>query len=279
MNGKIVLAILLLFLLRPFGGDASERKLRDISWKALAGQGSLAQGLEVQPDGSLSLVSKAGEGLTVTLVEIANPGITRDQYMVRGRVRYRGVVGDGYLEMWNHFPDGGSYFTRTLLDSGPLQKITGSSDWREFGLYFDATGAKAPVEKLVIGLVLPGAGEVSLSDMTLVEIDAALLQENHGRWGGIAGSVLGVFGALLGTLAGAGRARSFVLGGLKALMAAGVVGLALGIYAFSQSAPYGTYYPLLLLSVIALAVPAMSLPGVRRRYEEVELRRMRALDA
>jgi hypothetical protein len=278
MNGRLVLVVLLLFAFRPVRGDAAERKLRDITFRALAEQGALAPGLEVQPDGSLSLVAREGEGLTVTLVEIANPGITRDRYVVRGRVRYRGVVGDGYLEMWNVFGDGGRYFTRTLGDSGPLQKITGDSEWRDFGLYFDATGAKSPVEKLVIGLVLPGAGEVSLSDMTLVELDSAALRESTGWWGGIAGGILGVIGALLGTLAGAGRARTFVLGGLKALMAAGVVGLALGVYAFSRSAPYGTYYPLLLLSAIALAVPALSLPGVRKRYEEQELRRMRALD-
>ena len=276
MKGRIVLAVLLLF---AFRGYAAERKLRDVSWKALADQGALAPGLVVGPDGSLSLVAKAGEGLTMTLVEVVNPGITRDRYVVRGRVRYRGVVGDGYLEMWNVFGDGGRYFTRTLDNSGPLQKIAGSSEWRPFDLYFDATGAKAPVAKLTIGVVLPGAGEVSISDMTLVELDSAAPRGSTGWWGGIAGSILGVMGALLGALAGAGRARTFVLGGLKALMAAGVVGLALGVYAFSRSAPYGTYYPLLLLSAIALAVPALSLPGVRKRYEEQELRRMRALDA
>ena len=90
---------------------------------------------------------------------------------------------------------------------------------------------------------------------------------------------MGALGALLGTLAGAGRARSFVLFGMRAMMVAGAVGLALGLIALARSAPYQTYYPLLLLSAIALTVPAFSLPGVRKRYEEIELRRMRALDA
>jgi hypothetical protein len=180
--------------------------------------------------------------------------------------------------MWNFFGDGGRYFTRTLDTSGPLQKISGSSEWRELGLFFDATGAKAPVEKLVIGIVLPGQGEVSLSDMTLVELDSGGLPNASGLWGGIAGGLIGALGALLGTLAGAGRARSFVLYGMRAMMVAGAVGLALGLIALARSAPYQTYYPLLLLSAIALAVPAFCLPGVRKRYEEIELRRMRALD-
>ncbi len=275
---RIFVLAALLFLLRRQDA-AAEKMLREISWAALRDQGSLAQGSELEADGSLSLASKPGQELRVTLVELANPGITKDRYVVRGRIRYRGVIGDGYLEMWNLFPDGSQYFTRTLADIGPLQKITGSSEWREFGLYFDATGAAAPPEKLIIGLVLPGAGEVSISSMTLVELDPAVRLGNPERWGGIAGSILGVIGAVLGTLAGAGRARTFVLAGLKVLMVAGVFGLLLGVIALFLNQPYQTYYPLFLISGIALAVPAFSLPGVRKRYEELELRRMRALDA
>jgi hypothetical protein len=271
--------VLAMALLAPLASAAAENKLRDVSWAALREQGSLDASLEVASDGSLKVRSPGEGGLALTLAEIPNPGITRNQYVVRGRVRYRGVSGDGYLEMWNVFGDGGRYFTRTLGDSGPLQKLRGDSDWRELGLYFDATGATSKVEKLVIGIVLPGAGEVSISEMTLVELDGPAAPGGAFLWGGIAGSALGVVGALLGSLAGAGRSRTFVLFGMRALMVAGAVGLALGIYALSRSAPYETYYPLLLLSAIALAVPAFSLSGIRRRYDELELRRMRALDA
>ncbi len=276
---KRILVLLVLSFVARREGAAAEKPLREISWAALRDQHSLAEGLKVQSDGSVSVLSKPGEGLSVTLVELANPGITGDRYVVRGRVRYRGVIGNGYLEMWNLFGDGGRYFTRTLGDAGPLQKITGSSEWRDFGLYFDATGAAAPPERLIIGLVLPGAGEVSISNMTLAELESTTPLENAGRWGGIAGGILGVVGAVLGSLAGAGRARTFVLGALKVLMVFGVSGLALGILALIRNHPYPIYYPLLLVSTIALAVPAFSLPGVRKRYEEMELRRMRALDA
>jgi hypothetical protein len=275
---RILVIAVLLFVARKEVA-AAEKPLREISWVALRDQGTLAEGLVVQADGSVSIASRGGQGLSVTLVEIANPGISKDQYVVRGRVRYVGVIGDGYLEMWNLFGDGSRYFTRTIGDAGPFQKIAGSSEWRDFGLYFDATGADAPPEKLIIGLVLPGAGEVSISNMTLVELDAGMALKDTGRWGGIVGGILGVVGAILGSLAGAGRARKFVLAGFKALMVAGVAGLALGIVALFRNDPYQTYYPLLLVSAIALAVPAFALPGVRKRYEELELRRMRALDA
>ena len=32
-------------------------------------------------------------------------------YVVRGRVKYEGVIGDGYLEMWNDFGEKGQYFS------------------------------------------------------------------------------------------------------------------------------------------------------------------------
>jgi hypothetical protein len=92
-------------------------------------------------------------------------------------------------------------------------------------------------------------------------------------WGGVAGAGLGCFCALLGTLAGAGRGRTFVLFGLRALMAAGVVGLAIGILL------RGASHPIVLLSAIALAVSGLSLPAAKKRYEELELRRMHAMDA
>lgn len=277
MKSTLVLAVLVLVL--PRGGIAAERTLREISWSTLRDQGALAAGLQVEPDGSLSVTSKPEEALGMTLVEIANPGVTKSRYVVRGRIRYRGVAGDGYLEMWSLFGDGGRYFTRTLGDAGPLQKITGSSEWREFGLYFDATGAKAPLEKLTIALVLPRGGEVSISNMTLVELDGGIVLRDAGRWGGIGGGTLGVVGALLGALAGAGRARTFVLVGLKTLAAAGIVGLLFGVVALFRGDWYQAYYPLVLVSAIAFGVSSLCLPGVRRRYEELELRRMRALDA
>jgi hypothetical protein len=271
MNGTNVLVVALLAVLPSPASAGKETKLREISWAALGKEGRLASGLAVHPDGSLLLDSTSPEGLRMTLVEIENPGVTANRYVVRGRIRYTGVAGEGFLEMWSFFEDGSHYFSRTLDEVGPMQKIRGTSDWRDFGLYFDATGATTPLQKLTIGIVLPGAGEAALSDLTLVQLEGGMALDSR-IWGGVAGAGLGCFCALLGTLAGVGRGRTFVLVGLRVLMAAGLAGLAVGVFLRSGN------YPMVLLSAIALAVSALSFPAAKKRYEELELRRMHAMD-
>src|SRR6185295_12060762 len=64
---------------------------------------------------------------------------------------------DGYLEMLNHFPKQGAFFTRTLAPDGMLGKITGSSDWRDFQLTFYSKPGMLP-SKLVVNVVLPKTG-------------------------------------------------------------------------------------------------------------------------
>ena len=116
---------------------------------------SLPDGARHNSDGSVTVASSSDDGLTVTLVDVESPGITKDHYAVKGRVRYENVSGDAYVEMWNVFPEA-RYFTRTIGDQGPMCTITGSSDCRFIVLPFDATGAAAPPERLIINVVLPG---------------------------------------------------------------------------------------------------------------------------
>lgn len=275
---KGVVIVGLLAALAARAGEAEER-LRDVDWST-----SLPEAARVASDGSITVTSTSDEGLTVTLAEIRDPGITRPRYAVKGRVGYRDVGGTGYVEMWNVFADG-SYFSRTLAEAGPMAALTGSSDWREIALLFDSTGATAPPEKLVINVVLPARGEVTLSPLVLVELDAgewpfsAGTGASAGLWGGIVGALLGTVAGLLGWLGSRGKAKLLVLSGFRILMAAGAVALAAGLFAFFQGEAYAVYYPLLLLGTIALVVPAGVLPRLRTRYEEIELRRMSALDA
>ena len=75
------------------------------------------------------------------------------------------------------------------------------------------------------------------------------------------------------------RAKGFVLGTLKGIAWLGVSALALGALAFAVEQPYTVYYPLLLLGTIS-AVLGFSLPrALSKRDQELELRRMQALDA
>jgi hypothetical protein len=76
-----------------------------------------------------------------------------------------------------------------------------------------------------------------------------------------------------------GRARRLVLSLLTFMIAASAVALLLGGVALAIGQPYTVYYPLLLLGVIGVAVPVGSLVAFRKRYEQLELRRMSAFDS
>lgn len=278
MKRALALVLALLASSAAWGAE----KLRDVRWRDV----ELPAGAELTPEGDLHLRSSARGGVTVTLVEIVDPGITRDRYAVEGRVRYEGVSGEGYLEMWSVFGPEDSYFTRTLAPSGPMQHLSGSSPWRPFGLPFDASGAKAPPGKLIVNLVLPGEGEVWISPMTLSQLDASERPPGGSgaaialsRWGGLAGGLLGLAGAVFGWLGGRARAKRFVLGGLRTMVVAGAIALGLGAVALVRGAGFQTAFVLLLLGVVAVVAPLSVLPSLKKRYEHVELRRMRALDA
>jgi hypothetical protein len=106
----------------------------------------------------------------VTLLTIERPGIKGPRYGLNGQIRYEGVEGIGYLEMWNHFSDGGQYFSRTLAKEGPMMELHGKSPWRPFVLSFDATGS-APTTRLVFNVVLQGRGVVYLGPVELSDTD------------------------------------------------------------------------------------------------------------
>src|SRR5205823_5737012 len=64
-----------------------------------------------------------------------------------------------------------------------------------------------------------------------------------GFLGGGLGGLCGIWGAIAGTLAPKGKAKSFVLGMGLTLIAIGVILLGIGLYALLDSQPYGIWYP------------------------------------
>jgi hypothetical protein len=68
------------------------------------------------------------------------------------------------------------------------------------------------------------------------------------------------------------------MAGLLALGASGLASLAVGLVALALDQPYAVWYPLLLMGVLDPVLAFSLLPSARRRFEEIELRRMRALD-
>src|SRR5919108_3645787 len=108
----------------------AEDTLREVSWEKLQGDGQLSGGTVVPPGGGATFarlqVQNTREAPTaVTILTLDAPGVTGFPYALTGMVRYHGVTGAGYLEMWNSFPNGQRYFTRSLATSGPLKRLEG----------------------------------------------------------------------------------------------------------------------------------------------------------
>lgn len=272
----------------------SEELLREISWAELKKAGQLPgaeifSGQPPAPTDQLKIENHQDAPQAVTLLVLDDPGITQAQYAVTGQVRCESVQGKGYLELWSHFPDGSRAFSRTLARSGLLQDLEGSSAWRPFSLPFSLAGRTDRPSRLVVNVVLPGRGTVYLGPLRLAQYadDQDPLrvagqwwrEQTAGMVGGILGSVLGCLGGLVGGLSGMGKARRLVLGLMATTCALGVVSLAVGVVALICRQPYAVWFPPLMVGVLATVIMGGLLPSVRRRYEELELRRIAAADA
>jgi len=235
----------------------------------------------------LEVRATASGPTSLHLVTIDHPPVAGPGYVVAGEVRYQGVAGQGYLEMWTVFPDGQRFFSRTLASPGPLAALHGESSWRPFELPFDLSGASQLPSRLEINLVLSGAGTVWLGPIHLQQASAPAGKVQGVWWservgtlfGTILGSFLGVVGAIIGVLGGRGRARRLVLTLLVGMIVVGGCLLLVGAAAASGSQPRHVWYPLLAIGGASGVIGLVILPAMRRRFAADELRRIDALDA
>ena len=236
---------------------------------------------------ALELRAAATGPTSLHLVTIDHPPIAGPRYVVSGEVRYQGVEGQGYLEMWTVLADGQRFFSRTLAAQGPLAALHDDSNWRRFELPFDMSGASQAPSRLEINVVLPGRGTVWLGPMHLQPWTGAPGTTQGGWWnervgalaGAMLGSLLGVVGALIGVLGGRGKAPRLVLALLVGMIAVGGCLVLVGAAAAATSQPRHVWYPLVVLGGAAGLVALVILPAMRRRFAADELRRIDALDA
>lgn len=278
---------------------SAQKMLAEYDWQKLAQNGQLRGGETVSVDGksALKIVNTNGAPLQLQLLKIPKPPISKKLYAITGELKYNGVRGDGYLEMWNFFPPlqsgmpEGQYFSRTLGVGGEMGKLSGTSDWRPFMLPFDSTGGSGSPTRLEINIFLPGQGTVFLGTLKLVEYTGSFaslgLASSNAWWsdraagmvGGMGGGVLGCFGGLLGWLAWKGQARRFVVAASWVLIGLGIaLGLA-AVVALSEKQPYAVWFPLTLGGVLLLGIIPFRLRNSLKHYEDLELRRMTAIDA
>jgi hypothetical protein len=124
-------------------------------------------------------------------------------------------------------------------------------------------------EKLELNLNLVISGTVYLRPIKILEITKNSnwwTPEQAGKIGGIGGSVIGCFGALLGLLASKGKARTFVLTTMKIFIALGILLTIAGFAAVVSSQPYAVWYALLLPGVILTLVFSLT-PALTMRIE------------
>ena len=166
---------------KPDRSDKDE--VAKIEWR------KLAEVKELDPQASieklddqmvLKVVRDTSKPQLIPLATLKEPKIKEKAYVLRGKVRVEGVVGDGYMEMWNHFPEPkpGAFFSRTMSENGAMGKLRGTAPWREFTLPFMINDKSIPApNKLQINVYLPDKGTVWLSDLTLEEMPIANLQK------------------------------------------------------------------------------------------------------
>ncbi|MBM4032731.1 MAG: hypothetical protein FJ291_13210 [Planctomycetes bacterium] len=264
----------------------SEHVLREYPWGKVLAHGA-PKGARVVAAGRgrayehLEVRNGAGLPLTVALLAIDAPPISSAKYAIAGFLRHEGVEGKAYLEMQSHFPGGDASFTRTLAEAGPMRHLKGRSSWRAFALPFQNRPGAPPPAKLVIALVLPGRGTVCLSRLRLAEYRAdeeplvLATGQSAGWWGartggligGALGALLSCLGAIVGILAGRGKAGRLVLGTLKAMIGLGALLVGAGVVALLDYQPYAVYCPLLLAGVLSAGIALALLPRLRKRYQ------------
>ena len=243
-------------------------------------------------DGVLRVDATPGEPQQ-TLLHLSDPGVSMPVYAVKGMIRFD-LEADGYLQLDSHFGDRGTFFTKGLHMQGPLAALSGSSDWRPFALPFFADagnqsdGGAPTLEALTLSVHLPGTGYVELRDITLYQYAEGENPIDLRTYfvgiptttliGAIGGTLVGLWGALVGFLVPRGKARGFVINSATVLVIAGIVVFFGGLYALGTGQPYDVYYPLLLFGAILVFVVGWLRAGLPRRYEAAELQKMQAMD-
>jgi hypothetical protein len=226
-------------------------------------------------------VSGATSKSTTKLIDCDVPRFASPTYMVCGRVKYEDVEGDGYLELLSSFADNGTYFTRGLADWGAMQKLHGTSGWRDFELPFHADPGME-LKHLTLNVVLPGGGKVTVAQpLTVVRIDTShqwWTESQGGLVGGGMGTLFGILGATIGLAASWGKSRRWAIILCCVGLAISGVSLILSLIALATHQPYHVYYPLLLIGIIGLGVLGFNLRQIIRRFQDDELRRMTAAD-
>jgi hypothetical protein len=278
----------------------SQKVLRDYDWKNLAQQQTLP-GEVISTNGSsiLKIEITNDTPQDFLLLKISDPAVIKKAYFLLCEAKRENVsVTNNYdyvsfADRMNH-PTSLSLGVECSLPPAVLggdrrmiyAKAIGIGRNFIFGrwtsLQFELVrdSLEGLPTQLEVHLFTRGSEVVYLRPIRLWGVAASWWSPQQiGLIGGIGGSVIGCFGALLGLLASKGKARTFVLTTMKIFIALGILLTIAGFVAVVSSQPYAVWYALLLPGVILTLVFSLTLPSIQRRYDELEIRRMTSVDA
>lgn len=269
--------------------------LRIYEWKDLRIQQDLPGSEIITTNGTAVLkIEKTNKApLEITLLAITNASLIKKAYSVSCEMKYENVSGAGpwgnqnRLQLVCDMPPPVPGGDESTNGSG-FRPILGTANWDfyDFPVDRNVPGNMAlssdPIQ-MDLKLTLLGEGTVYLRPIKLWGLKSSggwwWSEQQGGLIGGIGGSVIGCLGGLLGWLASKGKGRNFVLGTMKLLIVAGVLLTLAGLIAALLKQPYFVWYALLLPGVILVLVLSLNMHSIRRRYDELEIRRMTSMDA
>ena len=262
-------------------------------WKDLSAQIPNSQIVSTDGVSVLKVVKTNDTPLEISLLTITNSSLVQKANAIEWEMKYENV----YLST-NKVLIAENRPRLEFYETFPPRAVGGDSSTNREAIYFYGTKNwdmyEFPItpayydnetrpKGLSFRLSWPASGTIYLRPIKLLGWASSLggwwSPQQAGLVGGIGGSVIGCLGGLLGVLAGLGKARRFVLAMAKVFIALGILLLIAGVVAIAAKQPYAVYYPPLLMGFILTLVFSVNLPSIRRRYDELEIRRMTSIDA
>ncbi len=152
-------------------GFAADSLVSEIRWTA--SDPTYPKSVSIEKDSEHGTVLRwakdKSEGAGLPVVNLTSPKLSERSFSIRGKMKCEGVTAQGYLEMWTFFPQPkpGQYFSRGFAFSG-------NSSWQDFDLPFTFDDPSVPMpERITMGIVMPGEGTVSMTELQLVERPAS----------------------------------------------------------------------------------------------------------
>lgn len=260
-------------------------------WAFLKQYKQLFNGEVIESKGQPPVLKVEGKrGVTMLpITTLRKPPVTKRFYVVHGRVKYEGVGGAGFLEMWSDLGDEKRFFSRTVEAAGPMRALSGSSGWREFCLPASLlTDASLPLPvALELNVHLPEGGTVWLSELYLSQSDEFEIPGPRGAWwndrtgglvGGIGGASLGILAGLAGWLGMRRKTLAAAVILFRLVIAASGVTLLAAVYGLVTGQPLCVVFPLGLLGTLGVAVPWSRLRQAEQQLAVKELRQVTAMD-